>query len=99
MPSFQQYQALPVEEKLDDEQLVVPPQISRWSKTRIAFVFSLLFLVSFTIVAATARALTRYSPIFESSVEDEDPQWLREHLTRTTGDTYLIGVGKADITG
>jgi hypothetical protein len=65
----------------------------------MALVFSLLFLLSFTIVATSARALTRQTPVTESSVEDEDAKWLREHLTRATGDTYLIGVGKADITG
>lgn len=98
MPS-QQYQALPVEEKLDEEQPSSSPHIRKWSKTRVAIVFLLSFLVSFTIVAATTRSLTRHTPTAEPSINDEDTEWLREHLTRATGDTYLLGVGKADITG
>jgi neutral ceramidase len=102
MPSSQQYEALPVEEKLEDEQPSTTPQTPKWSKARMALVCSLLFLVSFALVAATARALTRHAQVTETSIEDEDEaaeSWLKEHLTRASGDTYLIGVGKADITG
>lgn len=98
---FQHYQALPAEEKLDEEQPSNPSPTSKWTKSRIAFVFSFLFLVSFTFVAATARVLMLYSSTTQSAdvIEPESEQWLREHLTRATGDTYTIGVGKADITG
>jgi hypothetical protein len=99
MSSSQQYQALPVEEKLDGDQSSNQPQTRKWSKTRIGLIFSLLLLVSFAIVGATTRTLTRQTPAVKTSIEDPDSEWLREHLTRATGDTYLIGVGKADITG
>ena len=97
MPS-QQYQALPVEEKQDEDPLNNPPPTRTWSKTRIAVGFSLLLLLS-AIIAATTQALTRYIPAAEESIEEDGTEWLREHLTRTTGDKYLLGVGKADITG
>lgn len=101
MSSSQQYQALPVDEKLGGEQSSSPPQ-RKWSKTRQAFVFSLLFLLSLTLVTVTARALTRPTPVSETSIKEQDKaaeSMLKEHLTRASGDTYLIGVGKADITG
>jgi hypothetical protein len=100
MPS-QQYQALPVEDKLDEGQPSTPSPVSKWTRTRMVLVLSLLFLVSFTFVAATARVFTRQSPNTQSTdvVEPVSEEWLREHLTRATGDTYTIGVGKADITG
>lgn len=65
---------------------------------RVTIVCFLSFLV-FTFVAATIRTLTRQTPIAKPSFDDENTEWLREHLTRATGDTYLLGVGKADITG
>ena len=99
MPPSQQYQALPVEEKLDGDQPSNQPQTRKWSKTRIGLVLSLLVLVSFAIFGVTTRTLTRQTPAVKTPIEDPDTEWLREHLTRATGDTYLIGVGKADITG
>lgn len=102
MPSSQQYQALPLEEKLEDDQPRNPLHTPKWTKTRLAVAFSLLFLLSFTLVAATARALTQHLPAPETSIQEEDKvteSWVKDHLTRASGDTYLIGVGKADITG
>ena len=95
MPS-QQYQALLAEEKLDEGRTI--QQTRKWSKTRIALSFSLLVLLS-AIIALTTQASTRQIPTAKTSFEDEGDEWLREHLTRATGSTYLIGVGKADITG
>ncbi|KAG0650469.1 Neutral ceramidase 2 [Hyphodiscus hymeniophilus] len=97
MPS-QHYQALPVEEKVDDDQSNPPPPSRQWSKTRIALLLSLLLLLS-TIVAIATQALTLETPAVDDLIDDEGTEWLREHLTRATGDKYLIGVGKADITG
>jgi neutral ceramidase len=102
MPSSQHYQVLPLEEKLEDEQPRNPPHTPKWRKTRLAVAFSFFFLLSFTLVAVTARALTRHPPASETSIQDEEEaaeSWVKDHLTRASGDTYLIGVGKADITG
>lgn len=105
MSPSQHYQALPVEEKLDDgQQPSSLAQTSRWSRTRTALVFSILFLLSFTIIAAAASSLTRHSnspnsATAESAFNDDDAAWVKDHLNRATDGTFLIGVGKADITG
>ena len=103
MTSSQHYQALQVDEK-DEYQSTSPPKTPKtrkWSKTRIALAFSLLFLASLAIVAATAQAFkqNQHSQVSDPPFDDEAAEMLREHLARTSGSTYLLGVGKADITG
>jgi len=99
-PSTQQYSELPVEEKLEFAP-VLAPRKSRWSKMIVALVASLL-LVSLIILGISV--VRTGETIIEGSVseptEADHAEWLAHAVkSRATGDQYLLGVGKADITG
>jgi neutral ceramidase len=94
-PFPQQYSELPVEEKLEDGQPEAPANNSKWSKRATLWVLSMLAFASLLLVIGTG-ALSGRTPVYESPVEESD--WLA-HATRAAGDQYLLGVGKADITG
>jgi hypothetical protein len=100
MPSSQQYQALPVEEKPEVNQSRAH-QKPRWSKLRIIMVLLLSFLVSCAFVLGAAKVVTRHASA-EASMKDADKaaeSLLKDHLARQSDNKYLLGVGKADITG
>ena len=92
----QEYEALPVEEKLDSEEPGVPVKPPRRNPTLVAFTISLVFLVSLVVVLGTVKAWTALTDT--ESIMD-NPEALLAHAARATGDQYLLGVGKADITG
>jgi neutral ceramidase len=94
-PFSQEYSELPVEEKLEDEELETPVRTSRWGKKADAWGISTAVLAILLLVVGIG-AFTRKVPVDNSPFEDQE--WLA-HATRATGDSYLIGVGKADITG
>ncbi|KAE8441917.1 hypothetical protein EG329_004175 [Mollisiaceae sp. DMI_Dod_QoI] len=96
-----QYQALPVEEKIEEEQ---PPQIlvkKQRNKAVISLVVCLIALASLfaflEIVKSTKHSLSSQQ-ITESALHDEPDSYFTE-AARATGQQYLLGVGKADITG
>ncbi len=92
-----QYEQLPVEEKGDDEQLQSPPTISRARKIILVSAISLLTLIFALFVLESVNLLPSKSSL--PAAEEDDAEWLRANMPRTTGDQYLLGVGKADITG
>jgi hypothetical protein len=62
----------------------------------LAFTISLVSLVSLLVVLGTVKAWTTLTNT--ESIMD-NPETLLAYATRATGDQYLLGVGKADITG
>ena len=98
-PSAQQYSEIPVEDKLDGVELEIPARTSRWSKKVVVGGILAAILVTVLLVVSLG-SMGREEPIQTTTNSSplEDPDWLA-HATKATGDTYLIGVGKADITG
>jgi neutral ceramidase len=94
MDPSHEYSELRVGEKLEVEHLDPLPKSSRWSKLSWACIFLLSFLTSFVFVVGVAKLLSR--PIPPSKLGDLE--WL-VHTTRDADGQYLLGVGKADITG
>jgi hypothetical protein len=81
-----QYVLLPVEEA---RKTALPGPSPRRSRTLLTLFTSLLFL------ASLIRTATAWTPARSPAVED-----LESMIERATnGDQYLLGVGKADITG
>jgi hypothetical protein len=99
----QQYQALPVEEKQEiEEGLDIPVDKPRRRKIIIAFCVALsslvavLLLLGVTALWTSSKSTSKSLPV-ESPTKFPDS--LLEHEIRAPGDRYLLGVGKADITG
>jgi hypothetical protein len=81
-----QYVLLSLEEA---QKTALPRPSPRRSRTLLTLLTSLLFL------ASLIRTATAWTPGRSSTVED-----LESMIERATnGDQYLLGVGKADITG
>jgi hypothetical protein len=81
-----QYMLLPVEEM---RKAALSRPSPRRSRTFLTLFTSLVFL------ASLIRTATAWTPARSSAVED-----LESMIERATnGDQYLLGVGKADITG
>jgi hypothetical protein len=85
-----QYALLPVEET---RKATLPAPTPRRSRTFLTLFTSLLFL------ASLIRTATAWTPArsFAESPAVEDLESMIERATN--GDQYLLGVGKADITG
>jgi len=95
----QRYSELPVEEKTEDErQPEVRPHNSGWSKQSVAFIVSILLLASFIFAYGATEFTGRSSKRPAVQPVMGEAEWLA-HATRAAGDQYLLGVGKADITG
>lgn len=99
MPSSApKYEKVPVDEKPQDEPVASPPKSSVWSKKIYTFLVTMLLLsaVFFAMGRCSIKEKTQtvLEPVTESS--EEATEWL---AARATGDEYLLGVGKADITG
>jgi len=92
----QGYEALPVEEKLDSGEPEVPVKGPRRNKPLLAFIVSLVSLASLPFFLGAFKAWTTVAKT-QSTVDN--PEALLAHAARATGDQYLLGVGKADITG
>jgi hypothetical protein len=92
-PSTQQYSELPVEEKSEDEILALA-KVSKWSKKAIALVASMLLLGSLLLVIGASTFFAKDTVVETEEISPEE--WL---AARATGDQYLLGVGKADMTG
>lgn len=102
MSPFQspEYQQLPVEEKVEDERPLVPAK-KRNNKAFLALVVCLIVFASLFAFLGTSRSSENEASrqqIFEDAAEAEFASFLNEEA-RATGQQYLLGVGKADITG
>jgi hypothetical protein len=92
-----EYEPLPAEEKqaVDQEDTSITVKSSGWSRITIASIITLVSFVSLLAFLVTTKAWT--PSVAEESVETPDE--LHDYLARATGDQYLLGVGKGDITG
>ncbi|RDL31399.1 Uncharacterized protein BP5553_09608 [Venustampulla echinocandica] len=92
-----EYVALPAQEKVEAGPQDGPDKTLRRSNAFLATLLSVLFLTLVLAGLGTAALWTPSTSATEPRVDDSEA--FREHLTRATGDQYLLGVGKADITG
>jgi hypothetical protein len=98
----QEYEALPVEEKLEFEEPEILVDQPRRRITILAFLVFILTVASVLAIVVVATVWTTIPlaaepPLVDSPVDD--PELFLEHAVRAPGDRYMIGVGKADITG
>jgi hypothetical protein len=92
MPSNHHYSVVPRDDSsddLEDNPVKAPKRI-------FATILICISLLSFGILYLTLGAAS-IEPAIQS--DDEYTAAFRDHLTRAEGDEYLLGVGKADITG
>jgi len=89
-----EYEPLPGEEKqaVDQEDASIPVKSSGLRRITIASIITLVSLLAFLVTAKVWAP-----PIAEEPVERSEK--LHDYLARATGDQYLLGVGKGDITG
>jgi hypothetical protein len=97
----QQYEALPVEEKAEDS--VVPKTSVPWGKILISVFISFLTLSALTVIVGN-RGLVQNQTLADTVKHDDATDKVAQeeaeaYLSRATGQQYLLGVGKADITG
>lgn len=91
-----------MEEKVEDDQdSSLPPTAAKtnWKKTCIALAICLIgfaSLIAFFDTKGSAQDSPEYAT--EEIAEDDSASYLFE-AARATGQQYLVGVGKADITG
>lgn len=93
-----EYSQVPVDEKVENEQ----PEVSRRKFLASAIFFALAGFVLFTAFTALVVGLAKIESVQPNNESPNiNSEWTHEHdhETRATGDQYLIGVGKADITG
>lgn len=98
-----QYQPLPAEEKVseNDEQLPQVPVRKQRNNAVIALVVCLIAFASlfaFVGTVKTAEHSRSQQQITEETIEDDPTAYFLE-AARATDQQYLLGVGKADITG
>lgn len=93
-----EYSQVPADEKVEDEQPKIPRRRSLASALFFAFAGLVLFVAFTTLVVGLAK-IDDVRPNNESPNTNFEWAYEHEHETRATGDPYLIGVGKADITG
>lgn len=89
-----QYSELPLDDKLEGEHPPPAPPRSRWTRLSLLLVAPLLLLASALVVVGVADLLSgpnAPSPLGSFS-------FLR-HVPRAAAGQFLLGVGKADITG
>ncbi|KAH8601598.1 Neutral/alkaline nonlysosomal ceramidase [Bisporella sp. PMI_857] len=94
-PSQHSEPLLSEDEKFDNE---IPdlPRRSKWSKKGMACVASVVLMAALFLVVGTTAWVAKTPDVTPMSDKPAE-EWLAR--TRATGDTYLLGVGKADITG
>lgn len=94
-----QYSQLPSEEKEDQTEPQTPVTGARRSQLFIAIVTLLFTLALLTLVLGFSKSWNVQTEATSPTDPIDDSEWLRKFESRATGDEYLIGVGKADITG
>lgn len=92
-----QYSELPLEEKQGEIQSDSANELPRWRRKTIIWTVSLLTVASLLILGFGLGVLDTKVAKKNLPVEDANSEWLAR--TRAAGDQYLLGVGKADITG
>lgn len=99
-----QYSRLPKEE--GEAEVIVQTQESAQSSKiyRTALSWLAVLIATVLVVAAIVGWVAPPSPLEKHNPDgiqkdDMGEEWLRSHAARATGDQYLLGVGKADITG
>lgn len=98
--SDQQYEAVPAEEKQELEKLHESIKQSRRRRILTIFAFILIALSSlaaFGLVSIWWKSPSLKLPSVEEQTHTE--RLFQEHAARAVGDRYLLGVGRADITG
>lgn len=96
MSSFE-YSKVSADEKLEDE-----PKIPRRKSLASALFFAFTGIILFTALTLLVVGLVKVERVHLNKESPKtNSEWTHEndHKTRATGDKYLIGVGKADITG
>ncbi|ESZ90091.1 neutral ceramidase precursor [Sclerotinia borealis F-4128] len=93
-----EYSQVPGDEKVEDEKREIPLKKSLASVILYAFAGFILF-TAFTALVMGLAKIESVQP--NNEFPNTSSEWTHEHdhETRATGDLYLIGVGKADITG
>ncbi|TEY86407.1 hypothetical protein BOTCAL_0009g00340 [Botryotinia calthae] len=93
-----EYSQVPADEKLENERPETPRKRSLASAIFLALAGVVLF-TAFTALVLGLAKIEDVQPTHKSSNTNSGWANNHEHETRATGDPYLIGVGKADITG
>jgi hypothetical protein len=96
--SSQQYSELLVEEKQDEGQADSMVNDSRWGRKATTWTISMVALAFLLLLGLGIGTLVSRTPSEKFPAEDANAEWLA-HASRASGDQYLLGVGKADITG
>lgn len=101
-PPYYGYSELSGEDKAEDSQHQQPetltsPPAPKWRKHILLLGVPFLLVLAFLAFAAAQDATVRETETPEKA--GQYPEWLRDHEIRAAGDQYLLGVGKADITG
>ena len=88
------------EEKLENltDRTQLPAQ-SKWSRKGMGFIVSMLLIATLFLVAITSAWVASTRPESEKVAKVSSAEEFLSQAARAAGDTYLIGVGKADITG
>ena len=86
------------DEHVDTETLQVSLRPRKWSSTRIASFACILLSLALLFLVGTSAWVAKPQKDAQPVLDESAAAWL-SHATRATGDTYLLGVGKADITG
>ena len=85
------YSELPAEDKLDTEPLEIPAKRSAWTRISLFVLSPLLLVTSVLVVAGIANVLSGRPALSQLT-------WF-SHIPRAPDGQFLLGVGKADITG
>jgi neutral ceramidase len=96
--SSPKYSQVPTEEKVDDEQR----NISRRSSRASALVLGLGSFIILSSLVIFFLGFAKIDTVRNAASDDfanAGSESSHEYETRATGDPYLLGVGKADITG
>ena len=99
----QEYEALPVEEKQELEEYHKSVTQTRRKRTFAIFAFilivvSALSFFAFTFISNAAPSVGDL-PVVEEEESIPNREAFLKHAVRAVGDRYLLGTGKADITG
>ncbi|PQE06083.1 neutral alkaline non-lysosomal ceramidase protein [Rutstroemia sp. NJR-2017a BBW] len=96
--SSPKYSQVPTEEKVDDEQRNFSPRSSRASALVLGL-GSFIILSSLVIFVLGFAKIDTVRDAPSDNFSNAGSESSHEYETRATGDPYLLGVGKADITG
>lgn len=97
-PFSQQYTEVPAEEKPDEDREGSTGETARWGRKSTAWAISAVLLTSLLVLLIGIGGLVMRKPPQVVPSEKSSGEWLA-HASRAAGDQYLLGVGKADITG